>query len=133
MSHTSIEHPQNLMIRTVAMPEHTNYRGDVFGGWLLAQMDLAAGICGSSYAQGHVATVAVKHVHFEHPVFVGDILNVYALVHHVGRTSLTLNVEVYVIRRGVHTALKTHDAQFVVVAIDEHRKPRPVVTPQTSL
>lgn len=128
----SLAHPENLMIKTVAMPEHTNYRGDVFGGWLLAQMDLAAGLCGAHVAQGHVATVAVKHVHFKHPVFVGDTVCVYAHAHHIGRTSLTIDVEVHTIRRGETTSSKTHDAQFVIVAIDEQRRPRPVFTNDSS-
>lgn len=119
-------HPDNLMIRVAAMPEHTNYRGDVFGGWILAQMDLAAGVCGARAARGHVATVAVQHVHFRQPVFPGDVLSIYAMIHKTGRTSLTVDIDVMVSRRFDDDPVHTHDARFVVVAIDEQRRPRPV-------
>jgi acyl-CoA thioesterase YciA len=116
-------------VRTLAMPADTNPSGDIFGGWLLAQMDIAAGTIAFTRARGRVATVAVDALTFHLPVLVGDIVSCYADVIRVGRTSMTLKVEAWA-RRG-HTAeeIKVTEAKFTCVAIDEHRRPRAVPAP----
>ncbi|MAF33603.1 MAG: acyl-CoA thioesterase [Desulfobacterales bacterium] len=114
-------------IRTLAMPADTNPSGDVFGGWLLSQMDLAAGISAAWHARGRVATVAVQGMEFHRPVRVGDVLCVYADVVKVGRTSITLLIEAYVLRsRDRKHRVKVTEGVFTCVAIDENGKPRPV-------
>ena len=87
-----------LAIRTVAMPADTNANGDIFGGWLLAQMDIAGGITAASYARGRVATVAVESMSFHQPVLVGDIVCAYADLLKTGRTSMTYRIEAWVVR-----------------------------------
>ncbi|MBM3560029.1 MAG: acyl-CoA thioesterase [Alphaproteobacteria bacterium] len=89
-----------LSIRTVAMPADTNPRGDIFGGWLLAQMDIAGGIAASARADGRCATVAVETMKFHQPVHIGDVLSVYAEVVRIGRTSLACHIEAWVARLG---------------------------------
>jgi acyl-CoA thioesterase YciA len=113
-------------IRTVAMPADTNSNGDIFGGWVLAQMDLAAGVVGARRARGRVATVAVDGMTFHRPVNVGDVVSCYAKVTRVGRTSLTVQVDTYVIRGRINDEVKVTDGHFTMVAIDHQGKPRPV-------
>ncbi|WP_158743558.1 acyl-CoA thioesterase [Acidisphaera sp. L21] len=113
-------------IRTIAMPADTNPAGDIFGGWLMAQMDLAAGNAAARRARGRCATVAVEAMTFLSPVFVGDEVSLYAEVLKVGRTSLRIAVEAWRrVREGEETA-KVTQAVFTFVAIDDHRQPRPV-------
>lgn len=114
----------NLKVRVVAMPKDTNYRGDIFGGWTLSQMDLAAGYCGSQFSDGPVATVRVEKVNFYKPIYVGDIVSIYAQVVKVGRTSMVIDLEVWRLKRSTNQKLKTNDGQFIMVAIDENVKPR---------
>ncbi len=113
-------------IRTVAMPADTNPSGDIFGGWLMAQMDLAAGNAAARRAAGRCATVAVDAMTFLKPVFVGDEVSLYAEVVSVGRSSLRIAIEAW--RRGREglTAEKVTQAIFTFVAIDAERRPRPV-------
>ncbi len=115
-----------LTVRLVAMPSDTNANGDIFGGWVLSQMDQAGGIAAHERAQGRVATVAVDGMKFIRPVKVGDVLCVYTSVERVGRTSMTVQVEAWA--RRFHTRLreKVTDAHFTFVAIDENGRPRPV-------
>ena len=116
-----------LAIRTAAMPADTNAAGDIFGGWLLAQMDIAGGITATARAQGRVVTVAVEAMKFHRPVNVGDVLCAYADLVRIGTTSLTYRVEAWVLRKA-HTERreKVTEGLFTYVALDENAKPRPV-------
>jgi acyl-CoA thioesterase YciA len=113
-------------IRTIAMPENTNPAGDIFGGWIMSQMDLAAGTVASKRAQGRCATVKVDSMVFLTPVKVGDELTVYADVINVGRTSITLQVEAWRRARDGDERKKVTEGIFVFVALDKNNKPRPV-------
>ena len=113
----------SLSLRTTAMPADTNPNGDIFGGWLMSQMDIAAGIFSGQQHEGRFATVAVEKITFIKPVFVGDQVSCYCKLLSVGSTSIVLKVETWVRRfRGRNTE-KVADGQFVFVAIDEDRKP----------
>jgi acyl-CoA thioesterase YciA len=112
-------------IRTVAMPADTNPNGDIFGGWLMAQMDVAGSVAAVRRAKGRVATVAVAAMTFHKPVFVGDLVSCYAEIVKVGRTSMTITVETWVDRRSGE-AQKVTEGTFVYVALDGNGKPRPV-------
>ena len=109
------------------MPAAANPYGDIFGGWLMAQMDLAAGSVASHHAQGRAVTIAVDAMKFHAPVIVGDEVSVYAALVAVGNTSMTIEVEAW--RRGRHVdeSCKVTQARFVFVATDAQRRPRPVV------
>jgi acyl-CoA thioesterase YciA len=113
-------------VRTLAMPADTNPAGDIFGGWLLSQMDIAAGTVAYTRARGRVATVAVDAMSFHAPVFVGDLVSCYAEVVRVGRTSITLQVEVWARRGRTGEEVKVTEGRFTCVAIDDNRRPRPV-------
>lgn len=115
-----------LTLRTLAMPGDANPAGDIFGGWVMAQMDLAAGIRSAERAKGRIATVAVKEITFKLPVKVGDTLCIYTTVSHTGRTSMTLYVECWVRRQYSERREKVTDASFVMVALDETGRPRPL-------
>lgn len=113
--------------RLVTMPTDTNASGDVFGGWIMSQVDIAGSVAAFHRAQGRVVTVAVNAFQFHHPVYVGDIVSCYAEVVRVGRTSLTVDVEVFAEReRGAAECLRVTEATLTYVAIDAKRKPRPV-------
>lgn len=121
----SVIAPQGeLSIRTVAMPADANPSGDIFGGWLLSQMDVAGGIIAHRIAQGRTVTVAVDAMKFHLPVFVGDILCCYAAVARVGTTSIAVKVEAWAERRDSIVKVKVTEGVFTYVAIDENRKPR---------
>lgn len=113
-------------IRTVAMPADTNPAGDVFGGWLMWQMDLAAGIAATRRARGRCATVAVEAMSFLQPVQVGDEVSLYAKVVATGRTSMRVAVEAWRRGRDVEDTSKVTDAVFTLVAIDDEKRPRPL-------
>jgi acyl-CoA thioesterase YciA len=115
-----------LTVRTIAMPKDTNANGDIFGGWVLSQMDQAGGIAGVERAQGRVVTIAVDAMTFIRPVKVGDVLCVYTQVESVGRTSMKIHIEAWARRFRTHTREKVTDATFTFVAIDEDGRPRPV-------
>lgn len=115
-----------LTVRTVAMPADTNANGDIFGGWVLSQMDLAGGIAGVERAQGRVVTIAVDAMTFIRPVKVGDVLCVYTQLESVGRTSLKIHIEAWARRFQTRQREKVTDATFTFVAIDEEGRPRPV-------
>ncbi len=115
-----------LAIRTVAMPKDANSSGDIFGGWLLAQMDLAGGTCASRRARGRVATVAIESMSFHRPVLIGDVISAYAQLLRVGRTSLTYRIEAWAERRAGIVGHKVTEGVFTFVAIDAERRPRPV-------
>lgn len=120
-----------LAIRTVARPLDTNPNGDIFGGWIVSQMDIGAAIVAAVNAQGRVVTVAIDKLVFHKPVFVGDEVSVYCQLIKIGRTSLTIKVETWVRRSLNYTTLKVTEGIFTFVAIDEHYKSRPISTPST--
>ena len=119
-----------LVLRTMAMPADTNPNGDIFGGWILSQMDIAGGILAKEVAQGRAVTIAVNAMKFIKPVQVGDIVCCYGSVLRVGTTSITLHLEVWVkpILHGPGNAqrFKVTEAEFVFVAIDDDGKKRPI-------
>ena len=115
-----------LTLRVPAMPADANAAGDVFGGWVVAQMDLAAGVRASEEAKGRVVTAAINSLSFRRPVKIGDTLEVYTSIEKTGRTSLTLSVEAWAQRYLSHEKTKVTEATFVMVAVDETGKPRPV-------
>jgi acyl-CoA thioesterase YciA len=115
-----------MSLRTVAMPADTNPAGDIFGGWIMSLMDLAAGVAAGSRAGGRVATAAVSNLTFLQPVKVGDVVCVYTEITRTGRTSITVAVEAYVLRRNQGERVRVTDAEFVLVAVDDSGKPRPL-------
>jgi acyl-CoA thioesterase YciA len=123
----SLEQPHGeLTVRLIAMPADTNANGDIFGGWVLSQMDQAGGIAAVERAQGRVVTIAVEAMTFIRPVKVGDVLCVYTSIDRVGRTSLKIHIEAWARRFTTHVREKVTDAYFTFVAIDESGRPRPV-------
>lgn len=122
-----IRHPKGeLTIQTLAMPASTNANGDIFGGWIVSQMDLAAGVFAKKMAQGRVATVAIHSMTFLKPVHVGDVVSCYVELIKMGNTSMTLNVEVWAVPATQQDKYQVTDGVFVFVAIDDLGKPRQV-------
>ena len=118
-----------LALQTLPMPKGTNANGDIFGGWLVSQMDLAAGIVSKQVARGRCATVAIKEVNFIRPVSVGSTLSCFARVVKTGRTSIHIGVEVWTTSFSTNFQReKAADDLFVFVAIDESGNPRPLPT-----
>ena len=113
-----------LCIRTLAMPADTNANGDIFGGWLLSQMDVGGGFFASKVARSRTVTVAIEAMNFRKAVFVGDLVSVYANLVRVGRTSLAVHLEAWALRRGEQHPILT-DGNFTYVAIDDHGRPQP--------
>ncbi len=111
-------------IRTWPKPSDINHNGHIFGGWILSQMDVAAGIAAGRLCNGPVATVAVEAMKFHQPVLVTDWLSVYTNITKVGRTSLSVNIEVAVLRRGEDKEIKVTEGTFVFVHLDEHGRPK---------
>ncbi len=127
MSDETSDQPHgDLTVRLIAMPADTNANGDIFGGWVLSQMDQAGGIAAVERAQGRVVTIAVDAMTFIRPVKVGDVLCVYTRVEHVGRTSMKIHIEAWARRFSTHRREKVTVATFTFVAIDENGRPRPV-------
>ncbi len=126
MSRSETEKTREPAVRTLAMPADTNPSGDIFGGWIMAQMDIAGGIAAGQRAQGRVATVAVNAMEFHQPVYVGDLASCYADVTRVGRSSITVHVETVVRRRRTGESVKVTEGTFVYVALDADGNPRPV-------
>ena len=123
------ELPQDhvLVMKVIPMPADANPNGDIFGGWVMAQVDLAGSVLPARYAQGRMATVAVNQFIFKQPVRVGDILSLYAKMERIGRTSMTLNVGVYAERiRKQGRYIKVTEATLTYVAIDEQGRPRAI-------
>ncbi|MBO6918992.1 MAG: acyl-CoA thioesterase [Rhizobiaceae bacterium] len=115
-----------LTLRTLAMPGDANAAGDIFGGWVMAQMDLACGIKAAERAHGRVVTAAVKEMVFKKPVKIGDTLGIYIDIVKVGRTSMTLQVDAWVQRYLTEITEKVTDARIVMVALDENGKPKQI-------
>jgi acyl-CoA thioesterase YciA len=128
MGEAEIERPPEGMpaIRTIAMPADTNPAGDIFGGWLMAQMDLAAGNVAARRARGRCVTIAVDGMQFLKPVFVGDEVSLYATIVRAGRSSLGICVEAWRRRREDEAAHKVTEAVFTFVAVDADHRPRPL-------
>ena len=127
MSETLMSEPQGqLSIRTLAMPADTNAAGDVFGGWVMSQMDIAGAIAAVETARGRVVTVAVEAMTFIAPVKVGDILCVYTRLDRVGTTSITIAIEAWARRNRVDDRVKVTDGRFVYVSLGEDGRKRPV-------
>jgi acyl-CoA thioesterase YciA len=116
----------SLCIRTLGMPADTNQYGDIFGGWLLGQMDIAGGIFAAGIAKGRTATVAVDAMTFRKPVFVGDVMCIYTDLMRIGNTSVTVHVEAWVIRRNQIDRFLVTDGNFTYVALDDERRPRTI-------
>ncbi len=117
----------NLVMRVMPMPADTNMSGGVFGGWIMAQVDIAGSVLPARVSRGRVTTVAVNRFIFKQPVSVGDLLSFYARVERIGTTSITVHVEVYAERNpAMPHVVKVTDASLTYVAIDKDGKPRPV-------
>ena len=115
-----------LTTRTIAMPADSNPAGDIFGGWVLSQMDIAAGISASERAQCRTVTVALDSMHFIRPVKIGDVLCVYTEIQSVGHTSIDIHVEAWVQRDRSRNTVKVTEAKFRFVALGVDGRPRPV-------
>ena len=116
---------RELVMRVMPMPADVNANGDVFGGWIMAQVDLAASVLPTRVSRGRVTTVAVNQFVFKQPVSIGDLLSFYAQIQRIGRTSVTVNVEVFAERDPVNThVVKVTEASLTYVAIDDAGKPR---------
>lgn len=125
--HTDSTEPKGaLTIRTLAMPADTNPAGDIFGGWVMSQMDIAGAIAAVERVKGRVVTVAVEAMTFIAPVKVGDVLCVYAEIERVGTTSITVGLEAWVRRNRLDDRTKVTEARFVYVSLDENGQKRPI-------
>ena len=131
MSHqteaTELPRGREPVLRVVPMPADANPTGDIFGGWIMSQVDIAGSIPALRVARGRIATVAVNSFVFKQPVLIGDLVSFYAKVIRVGRTSITVDVEVFA-QRGVpeEVTVKVTEATLTYVAVDNNRKPRPI-------
>ncbi len=115
------------VLRVMPMPADANHHGDIFGGWIMSQVDIAGGVLASRHARGRVATVAVNSFQFKQPVQIGDLVSIYADIVRVGTSSITVNVEVYAQRNPEDIEIvKVTEATLTYVATDRDRRPRPV-------
>ncbi len=125
--HTDLPEGRELVLKVIPMPADTNGNGDIFGGWVMAQVDLAGAVLPARYVQGRFATVAVNQFIFKQPVRVGDILSFFAHVTRIGNTSITVQVEVFAERfRAQGQYVKVTEASLTYVAIDDEGRPRPI-------
>ena len=123
----SLPQDRELVLRVMPMPGDSNANGDVFGGWIMAHVDLAGAVLPSRIAKGRIATVAVKEFLFKQPVSIGDLLSFYAHVERIGRTSITVRVEVYAERNPAELrVVKVTEATLTYVAIDAQGTPREI-------
>ena len=116
----------DLCIRTLAMPADTNANGDIFGGWLLSQMDIGGEVFACKIAKSRTVTVAIDAMNFRKAVYVGDVLSVYANLVRVGRTSMTIHLEAWIVRREALQSMLVTDGNFTYVAIDDNGRPRQI-------
>jgi acyl-CoA thioesterase YciA len=124
---TTLPKDKEPTLRVSPRPADSNQNGDIFGGWVMSQVDIAGGVVAARRARGRVATVAVNSFQFKQPVYVGDLVSFYADIVRVGTTSITVNVEVYAQRNPVdEETVKVTEATLTFVATDNQRKPRPV-------
>ena len=120
---------KNPVLRVVPGPSDINANGHIFGGWVLSQMDIAAGIVASRRAGGSVATIAIERMEFIAPIHLSDVISVFAEVEKVGRTSMQIRIEVIATRDRGATDIKVTEGMFTFVALDEEHRPRPVEQP----
>ena len=113
-------------LRVVPMPSDSNSNGDIFGGWIMSQVDIAGAIPVVQLVDGRVATVAVNSFVFKQPVFIGDLVSFYATIKKIGTTSVTVNVEVFAQRKARMEIVKVTDANLTYVHIDKNGKPKPI-------
>ncbi|MBP6816915.1 MAG: acyl-CoA thioesterase [Burkholderiaceae bacterium] len=126
--HAPADH--DLMLRVAPMPADVNSNGDIFGGWVMAQVDIAGGIAAARCARGRVATVAVNSFHFRQPISIGDVVSLYTRIEKTGRTSITVHVEVIAERNPwAPVVVKVTEATLTYVAIDEAGAKRPLSAP----
>jgi acyl-CoA thioesterase YciA len=123
---TETEPCGDLSIRTLAMPADTNANGDIFGGWLLSQMDLGGGVFASKVAKSRTVTVAIEAMNFRKAVYVGDLVSVHANLVRIGRTSVTVHLEAWVLRRKEMQSILVTDGNFTYVSIDEQGQPQAI-------
>ena len=123
---TETEPLGDLSIRTLAMPADTNANGDIFGGWLLSQMDIGGGIFASKIAKSRTVTVAIEAINFRKPVYVGDLVSVHATLVRIGNTSVTVHLEAWVMRRKETHSILVTDGNFTYVSIDDDGHPQPI-------
>ena len=124
---TTLPADKELALRVIPMPSDANFNGDIFGGWIMAQVDLAGSVLPVRIAKGRVTTVAVNQFIFKQPVSVGDLLSFYATVERIGNTSITVRVEVYAERNPADIqVVKVTEANLTYVAIDKEGKPRQI-------
>ena len=116
----------DLTIRTLAMPADTNANGDIFGGWLLSQMDIGGGIFASKIAKSRTVTVAIDAMNFRKPVYVGDVVSVHANLVRIGKTSVTVHLEAWVLRRKETNSILVTDGNFTYVSIDDQGHPQAI-------
>src|ERR1700731_2712715 len=116
----------DLCIRTLAMPADTNQNGDIFGGWLLSQMDIGGGVFASKIAKSRTVTVAIEAMNFRKPVYVGDLVSVHANLVRIGKTSITAHLEAWVLRRRAVQSILVTDGNFTYVAIDDQGHPQTI-------
>ncbi len=127
LGNNSLPDDKHLVMRVISLPSDANGNGDIFGGWIMAQVDLAGAVLPMRLSRGRVATVAVNQFVFKQPVSVGDLLSFYAKVERIGNTSITVNVEVFAERNPENPqVVKVTDANLTYVAIDRQGKPRTV-------
>lgn len=119
-------------LRAQPMPADANVNGDIFGGWVLSQMDLAGAVPAAARARGRIATVAVEAMRFHKPVLVGDLVSCYARILREGTTSITVVIETWARRRFTQEEVKVTEGTFVYVAIDEQGRPRPLPPRETA-
>ena len=126
---TSLPQDKDLVLRVIAMPSDANANGDIFGGWIMAQVDIAGAVLPARIAKGRIVTVAVNEFIFKQPVSISDLLSFYAKVERIGKTSVTVNVEVYAERNPANLhVVKVTEANLTYVAIDRDGKPRAIPT-----
>ncbi len=123
----------DLSIRTLAMPADTNQNGDIFGGWLLSQMDIGGGIFASKVAKSRTVTVAIEAMNFRKPVFVGDVVSVHANLVRIGKTSVTVHIEAWVLRRNEMHSILVTDGNFTYVSIDDQGHPQAITRDGASI
>jgi len=130
MAPLSLPGDRELVLRVMPLPADVNANGDIFGGWIMAQVDLAGAVLPSRIAKGRIATVAVNEFIFKQPVSLGDLLSFYARVTRIGRTSISVHVEVYAERNPAELhVVKVTEADLTYVAIDARGQPRPLPSP----
>jgi acyl-CoA thioesterase YciA len=124
---TDLPDQNELAIRVMAMPADTNPDGDIFGGWLMSQVDIAGSIIAHRHARSRIVTVAVDSFQFKQPVFVGDVISCYATITRIGHTSMTVHVKAFADRYAPpHEHVQVTEADLTYVAVDEQRRPRQI-------